>query len=62
MENKREIFLRAYSNLPLQARQEIILVLAEKGPITWDVAYLEIKNNTDTGKLIIDKLSELKII
>ena len=45
----REKFLKAYSNLPLNTRKEIILVLEERGPITWEVAYLEIKNSTERG-------------
>lgn len=57
----RENFLRAYANLPLNTRKEIILVL-EKEPITWQVAYLEIRNNTSKSKKILEKLEELKII
>jgi len=59
--NRRERFLRAYANLPLNARKEIILVL-EEGPITWEVAYLEVKNNTPKGEIILVKLDELKLI
>lgn len=60
----RENFLRAYVNLPLNTRKEIILVLEEgvKQPITWQVAYLEIRNNTSRSKKILEKLEELKII
>jgi len=63
--NRREKFLRAYANLPLNTRTEIILVLEEediKRPITWDVAYLEVKNNTPVSEKILEKLEELKII
>ena len=60
-EESRENFLRAYANLPLNTRKEIILVL-EKEPITWQVAYLEIRNNTPRSKKILEKLEELKII
>lgn len=60
-QNSRERFLKAYANLPLAVRREIILVL-EREPITWDVAYLEVKNETETGKKILKKLEELKII
>lgn len=59
--NLREKFLRAYANIPLNARKEIILVL-EEGPITWEVAYFEVKNQTEKGEKIIDKLNELKLI
>lgn len=59
--NRRERFLRAYANLPLNTRKEIILVL-EEGPITWEVAYFEVKNNTPKGEIILAKLDELKLI
>ncbi len=59
---KREAFLRAYANLPLNTRREIIVVLKEEGPVTWEVAYLEIRNNTPRGNVILEKLSETKII
>jgi len=64
-ENNREKFLRAFANLPLNTRKEIILVLEEEGkkqPITWEVAYLEVKNNTSISKKILEKLAELGII
>jgi len=59
--NLREKFLRAYSNIPLSSRKEIILVL-EEGPITWEVAYLEVKNQTGKSERILNKLNELKLI
>ena len=61
----RENFIKAYVNLPMNTRKEIILVLEEGGvkePITWQVAYLEIKNNTPRSKKILEKLEGLKII
>lgn len=58
----QEKFFNVYSNLPLGARDEIILVLPEKGPITWKVAYFEIKNNSTTGEEIFKKLEELRFI
>ena len=64
-EQNREKFLRAFANLPLNTRQEIILVLEENGvkqPITWEVAYFEIKNNTPRSEKILEKLQELNLI
>lgn len=55
-------FLRVYSNLPISLRKEVILVLEGKGPITWEVAFIEIENNTKLGEIILKKLTELKII
>ena len=60
-EQNREKFLRAFANLPLNTRKEIILVL-EKQPITWEVAYFEIKNNTPMSEKILQKLEELGLI
>lgn len=61
----REKFLQVYANLPLSVRKEIILVLEENGnkqPITWQVAYLEVKNDTGKSKEILERLEKLKII
>ena len=60
-QENREKFLRAYANLPLNTRKEIILVLEEQ-PITWEVAYLEVKNNTLNSEKILKKLADLGII
>ena len=61
MANK-ERFLKIYANLPVNLRSEIIAVLPDVGPITWNVAYLEISNDTKLGKKILEKLSNFKII
>ncbi|PJB17760.1 hypothetical protein CO116_00510 [Candidatus Falkowbacteria bacterium CG_4_9_14_3_um_filter_38_19] len=61
MENK-DRFFKVYSNLPINLRNEVILVLPDKGPITWNAAFLEINNETELGKTILKKLVELKII
>lgn len=57
----KTLFLKAYSNITSDIRKQII-VLAEKRPFTWDVAYFEIKNNTPLSKKILKSLNELKII
>lgn len=57
----REIFLKIYANLPLGLRKEIILIF-DKEPITWNVAYVEVESNTEKGKIILKKLDELRII
>ena len=56
-----ERFMKVYSNIPINLRKEIILVIDDQ-PITWNVAYLEIKNDTPLGKKILQKLLELEII
>ena len=60
---QRDVFFRFYANLPLNLRKEVVLDLKEKGgPITWDVAYREIKAQTELGNEILGKLIELKFI
>jgi len=54
--------LKIFANLPLPLREEIILVLPEKGPITWAVAYIEVINDTEISKIILEKLEAFKII
>ncbi len=58
----KEKFLRIYANLPLGIRQEIVLVLDDGRPITWDVAYIEVNSDTPLAKLILKKLEKLKFI
>ncbi len=61
MMERREKFLKTYANIPLNLRKETIL-LFENEPITWNVAYVEIFNNTVKSKKILEKLEELKLI
>lgn len=57
----RERFLKIYADIPLNLRKEIILVL-DKEPLTWNVAYVKIVNNAQKSEKILKKLKELKII
>lgn len=58
----RERFLRAYANLPLNSRKEIIVVLDREGPVTWEAAYFEVANDTPRGAEILDKIEKLNIL
>ena len=58
----RDAFFRFYANLPIGIRREVILDLPERGPITWEVAYREINEDTELGKSILQKLIELKFV
>jgi len=58
---KKEKFYKAYSNLPLNLRSEIVMVIDDQ-PISWKVAKLEIDNNTKLGETILEKLEALRII
>ncbi|MBS3113540.1 hypothetical protein J4448_00400 [Candidatus Woesearchaeota archaeon] len=60
-EEGKERFIKVYSNLPINVRKEIIVVIDDE-PITWDVAYNEVMNNTKLGSRIIEKLINMEII
>lgn len=61
MTDKKQKFYKVYSNLPLNLRAEVVVVVNNE-PITWQVARLEIDGETKLGEEILDKLEELKII
>lgn len=54
-------FQQIYANLPLNQRVEIIVVVDDE-PFTWNSAKIEIENDTEKGKQILDKLIELQLI
>lgn len=60
-EGLREIFLKIYADIPLNIRKEIVIVLG-KEPITWNVVYVEVLNNTEKSKEMLKLLDGLKII
>jgi len=57
----KEKFLKIYANLPLNVRKDIVLVIDDE-PITWNVAYIEVLNNTKKSIKILKRLEELEII
>ena len=61
MEMLRENFFRAYANLPFSVLDEIVTVVDDK-PVTWRVAYFEVKNNTDKAEQILNGLAKIGII
>lgn len=54
-------FLQIYANLPLNQRQEIVVVI-DNEPLTWNAARIEIENDTEKGKQILEKLVEFGIL
>ena len=54
-------FLKIYANLPLAAREEIIVVV-DNEPMSWNVLRIEVENNTPKGLKGLTILSQLKII
>lgn len=61
-EDLRQKFLKVYYNLPISSREETILDLEDHGPITWNVAYIEVKENTKISEIILSKLNDLNFI
>lgn len=57
----KDRFLNVYSNLSIDIRKEIIVIVDDK-PITWNVAYEEIEKETELGKKILNKIIELELI
>jgi hypothetical protein len=60
--NRKERFLKVYANLPINLRNEIIYVLPDDRPLTWNAVFIEVKNDTELGKQIGEKLDSLGII
>jgi hypothetical protein len=59
--DKKAQFLRIYANLPQPSRDEIVAVIDGEA-YTWRSAKLEIEQETDLAKKILDFLSSLKIL
>ena len=57
----KDRFLKVYSNLPMDIRKEVVVLMDNK-PISWDIAYEEIEKETDLGKKILKKLIQLNFI
>lgn len=60
MDNRTK-FLKAYANLPLNERNQVIITI-DNQPLTWNAAWIEIDNDTSKGKEIVEKLVRLGII
>ncbi|HLC46519.1 MAG TPA: hypothetical protein VJI75_02135 [Candidatus Nanoarchaeia archaeon] len=54
-------FFKAYSNLPLEERKNPIMVI-DDDPISWNLAYEEINNETKNGEEILKNLIDLEIV
>ena len=57
----KEKFYKIFANLPLGLRSEIVAII-DGQPVSWLVAKMEIDNDTQTGKKILNNLETLKII
>ena len=56
-----ERFVKVFSSLPLEERIQSVVVIGNQ-PISWNMAYNEIKHNTEFGKKIGKKLIDMDII
>lgn len=56
-----ERFFKVYSNLPIEERKNPIVIIDEK-PVSWNLAYEYINNETDKGIEILKILIDLEII
>ena len=61
MLDSAERFFKVYSNLPISERKNPIVVIDQQ-PISWELAYEEIGNETKRGEKIIKYIIELEII
>ena len=59
---KKAKFFKIYANLPLGVRNAEIIVVIDNEPLTWNVAKIEIENNTLKSKEILKELEKMKII
>mgnify|MGYP001611203030 CR=1 FL=1 len=56
-----EDFFKVYSGVPIDERKMAVVVI-NKQPISWNLAYQEIKNDTIRGNKILKILKELRIV
>jgi len=54
-------FIKVYANLPDKLREQIVVVIDDK-PMTWNAAFIEVKNQTLLGKRILEKLEKMEIV
>ena len=54
-------FLKIYANIPLNLRNEIVVVIDDQ-PLSWNVAKIEIENDSPIAKQILDKLVRMGIL
>ena len=59
--DKKARFLQIYANLPLNQRNEIVVVIDDE-PLTWNAVKIEIENDTPKGKEILEKLVKMEIL
>ena len=61
LEELKAKFRRAYANLPVPERFQVVAIVDEKS-YSWDVAYAEISNNNELGNKILKKMRLIGIL
>ena len=61
MDSLKTKFQQIYANLPLSQRQEVVVVI-DNEPLSWNAANLEVDQDTDKGKQILEILVKLEIV
>lgn len=61
-EHKKSQFYKIYANIPLGLRDEIVVVLENNEPLSWNAAKIEIDNDTDKVDEILEKLDRLGLL
>ena len=57
----RSKFLKAFSRVPLELRNEIVALLDNEA-ITWSVANIEVKGKSKKGDKILELMGNLKLL
>ncbi|MFA5050423.1 MAG: hypothetical protein WC501_05435 [Candidatus Micrarchaeia archaeon] len=60
-EDLTQIFLKIYTNLPLEERKQVVIFINDE-PISWELARNEIIHKTFRSEKILEKLRHLNII
>lgn len=60
MEDNQKFF-KVFSNVPVDERNNVVVIIDGES-ISWNLASIEIKNNTKRGGKILKTLEELEII
>lgn len=61
MEDLKAKFVKVYANVPLKMRQEVAVVVNNE-PLSWNAAYLEVKNSSKPAPKILKELKDLELI
>ena len=61
IEEFRSRFLKIYSSIPLNLRDEIVAIV-DNEPVSWAATYIEVKGKTEKGNKILELMERLKLL